>query len=85
MCVTGANFDATWHLYDGINNQYAIGVQTLTFSYVEYVTGGSGGDIFQVAAGATINLFIDGGSGSDTIDYSAYVTDVTSISLPGQG
>ncbi len=50
---------------------------TLSFSNVENLTGGGGADTFNLNAGQRVSGKIDGGAGSNTLDYAAYTTAVT--------
>ncbi|MEM9803962.1 MAG: CHAT domain-containing protein, partial [Cyanobacteria bacterium P01_D01_bin.56] len=61
----------------------------IAFANIENLEGNGGDDNFTFANGAAISGTIDGGTGNNTLDYSAYITDVT-ISLedgtaPGTG
>jgi hypothetical protein len=47
------------------------------FTSVESLAGGSSDDVFAFADGATVGGTIDGGGGFNSLDYSAYTTDVT--------
>jgi Ca2+-binding RTX toxin-like protein len=49
----------------------------LSFFSVENLEGGKHSDSFVFANGANIAGFLDGGDGSDTLDYSAYTSTVT--------
>ena len=49
----------------------------VTFSTIENLSGGSGVDLFVLADGAGVSGAIDGGTGVDSLDYSAYLTAVT--------
>jgi hypothetical protein len=49
---------------------------TLTFSNVQNLTGGTGADTFVFADGAGVDGTIDGGGGTNTLDYSAYSSSV---------
>lgn len=51
--------------------------QVMSFSSVENLHGGSADDTFLFAAGKTIAGTVDGGSGANTLDYSAYRTPIT--------
>jgi filamentous hemagglutinin family protein len=74
--LAGPNQNVTWQLSGA--NQGAISGFTngLSFSNIENLQGGSGNDIFQFAdtsfAGA-----IDGGEGTNRLDYSAIATPLT--------
>ncbi|MBC7854155.1 MAG: calcium-binding protein [Pirellulaceae bacterium] len=47
------------------------------FSNVEQLIGGSGVDLFHFANGVGVNGLVDGGGGSDTLDYAAFTTSVS--------
>ncbi len=55
-----------------------------SFSGISNLTGGTGNDTFAFANGATLSGTIDGVSGTDTIDYSAYTSGVT-VTLNSSG
>ena len=84
--LTGLNGDATWSLGVGGKDSYTeVGSgQTLAFSNFDNLTGGSGKDDFVFADGVTVNGMIDGGAGSDTLDFSA-VTTAQNVTLTGLG
>ena len=50
---------------------------SLSFTGVENLNGGGENDTFRFRAGAGINGSLDGGFGSNTLDYSAYLSGVT--------
>ena len=56
-------------------------VNGLSFSGFGSLVGGTGDDTFVFSAGATLTGGIDGGSGNNTLDLSAYTT-ATSINMP---
>jgi hypothetical protein len=58
--------DATWD----INGANAGSVNGLTFSSFENLTGGTGPDQFVFRPGGSISGSIDGGGGTNTLDYS---------------
>jgi hypothetical protein len=49
---------------------------TVTFSGAPNLTGGNGADTFVFADGASVDGIIDGGGGTNTLDYSAYSSTV---------
>jgi hypothetical protein len=65
--------DATWDI-SGANSG---SVNGLAFSSFENLTGGSGNDQFIFFPGGSISGNLDGGGGSNTLDYSALSTPVT--------
>jgi Ca2+-binding RTX toxin-like protein len=48
-----------------------------TFSGVENLNGGSAEDAFAFANGVGVTAAINGGGGANTLDYTAYLSDVT--------
>jgi hypothetical protein len=48
-----------------------------SFANIQNLVGGSGDDNFAFAAGKSIAGFVNGGDGTDTLNYSAYTTKVT--------
>ena len=67
----GAN---TWIL-DGTNAGSVTDVAG-TFVRIENLTGGNSNDSYELADGAEITGTVDGGGGSDTVDYGQYTTGV---------
>ncbi|WP_204104090.1 MULTISPECIES: CHAT domain-containing protein [Spirulina sp. CCY15215] len=68
----GANQNTAWTL-TGSNSGSVNGLaNSLTFSNVAKITGGSGNDTFAFANGVNFNGKIDGGAGFDTLDYANY-------------
>jgi len=70
--LIGANVANTWALV-GSNGGT---VNTSTFSGFENLTGGTDADTFVFSDGASVDGIIDGGDGNDTLDYTAYTTDI---------
>ena len=65
-------------------------LHTLDFSGIEQLNGGSGADTFYFQDSAVFSGDLDGGAGTDTLDYSAYadavvidVADDTTSSISG--
>ena len=52
-------------------------LSNITFSAVENLTGGTGNDTFKFSAGKSVTGRIDGGGGTDTLNYALYTTGVT--------
>ena len=71
--LIGPNATATWTL-TGPNSGSVNGT---AFSSFENLTGGTGNDAFVFMPGGSISGNIDGGSGSNTLDYSNLTTNVT--------
>jgi len=57
---------------------------SFSFAGIENLRGGSAADRFEFADGVTLAGSVDGGAGSDTLDYSAYLTPATMV-LTGLG
>lgn len=47
-----------------------------TFAGFANLTGGTGNNVFQFGAGASVSGVIDGGTGTNTLDYSSYTSGV---------
>ncbi len=79
----GTNTTDTMIATDGTTNTWTLkGSNTGTVDGVGFtgfanLTGGSGNDTFMFANGATVSGIINGGDGSNTLDYSAYTGGVT--------
>jgi filamentous hemagglutinin family protein len=73
--LIGSNQNTTWNITDAnqgnLNNLFP---NTLTFSNIENISGGSGNDTFVFSNGATISGIINGRGGTNTLDYSAFTT-----------
>lgn len=74
--LIGANQNTTWQLSGA--NQGTIGgfANGLSFSNIENLQGGSGNDVFQFAD-TNFDGAIDGGGGTNRLDYSAIATSLT--------
>jgi hypothetical protein len=72
--VVGPDVANTWSVwgYDAGNLNYAV-----NFYSVQYLVGGADADTFYIGDGAGLSGYIDGGGGSNTLDLSAYSTDLT--------
>src|SRR5262249_30187415 len=71
--LIGANAATTWQ----ITNSNAGKVGALAFSAFENLVGGSSPDVFKFSNGKALSGSLNGGAGSNTLDYSAYTTGVT--------
>ncbi len=74
--IWGPAADVTWNL----SGSYAgnlDGTTGLVFTNVESLVGGSGQDTFVFVDGVSFAGTIDGGGGTNTLDYSAWTTGVT--------
>jgi hypothetical protein len=72
--LTGPDIDNTWRITG--TNAGTLNT-TISFSGFQNLTGGSGADTFIFSNGAQVTGTIDGGGGTNTLDYSAYTTGVT--------
>jgi hypothetical protein len=71
--LLGPNADTSWNL-NGSNTGTLTG--GYSFSAFQNLTGGAGADTFVFADGAAVDGVIDGGGGTNTLDYSAYTSNV---------
>src|SRR5262249_50829802 len=67
--TTGLTFNVT-----GADAGNVAGVTT--FTSIQNLTGGSGNNTFVFSDGASVGGSIDGGPGTNTLDYSAYTSNV---------
>jgi Ca2+-binding RTX toxin-like protein len=70
--LQGPNAARTWKVT--ATNTGTVG--TVAFSSFENLTGGTAADTFQLSNGQGVTGTLDGGDGSNTLDYSAYTTAV---------
>ncbi|MEI7927800.1 MAG: hypothetical protein WCH40_04560, partial [Verrucomicrobiales bacterium] len=70
----GAN---PWAVGNSLLSHAAVEIYRVSFSNFENLAGSVGNDAFVLANGAGVTGSIDGGAGSNSIDYSAYTTSVT--------
>jgi hypothetical protein len=70
--LVGPNANATWF----ITNTDAGTVAGITFSSVANLAGGTGNNTFQFGNGAGITGPLDGGGGTNTLDYTQYAGDI---------
>src|SRR2546429_143368 len=74
---------------DGTNTWFVTGQGAGTlngissFQEVESLTGGSGNDTFQLSNGVAVSGIINGGTGSNTLDYAACSTPVRVVLASG--
>nr|NIS81190.1 hypothetical protein [Anaerolineales bacterium] len=71
--LVGTDTANTWE----INGSDAGALNGQVFTGIENLTGGAEADAFVFADGSSISGAVDGGGGSDTLDYSAYTTGIT--------
>jgi hypothetical protein len=67
----------TWHV-TGLNagTLSAPGAAAVTFAGVQNLKGGKGDDLFAFANGASVSGAVNGGGGTNSLDYSAYTSRV---------
>jgi hypothetical protein len=70
--LAGSSANNQWHL-TGVN---AGTVGNVTFTGMQDLAAGNGNDTFVFDNGASVDGFIGGGAGFDTLDYAAYTTPV---------
>jgi Ca2+-binding RTX toxin-like protein len=70
--LVGPNTASTWTIMG--TNAGRVGL--LTFTGIENLTGGGGADTFKFHRGQKITGTINGGGGTNTLDYSLYTTSV---------
>lgn len=75
--LTGSNGSTTWSLA-GTDAGNVTGVSG-GYSNIQNLVGGSGNDTFNVADGARVTGSINGGDGTNTIDYSNYSDGVVVV------
>ncbi len=78
--LIGMNTTSVWNVNNS-GNSYQSGGRTLTFSQVENLTGGSAADTFNFTGSGSISGSIQGGSGTNVLDYSAYTAGGITVSL----
>jgi hypothetical protein len=76
--LAGPNTATTWTL-SAVGSGTA---GTTAFSGFANLTGGTGNDKFTVATGAGANGLIDGGAGTNTLDFSTYSSSGVIVDLP---
>jgi hypothetical protein len=83
VTLVGPNTDNTWNLSspNAGTLSSALFASTVTFSNVQNLTGGSGADNFVFADGAGVDGTINGGGGTNTLDYSAYSNSSVIVDL----
>ena len=81
--ITGLGAGATWNINPTPTPNTYVSTNTLTFLAFENLNGGSGADTFVFNGNASVNGSVDGGAGSDTLNYSNYTSAVT-VNFPAQ-
>jgi hypothetical protein len=87
LTLTGGTGTDTLHGPDTANTWQITGAnagtlnQTVTFTSIQNLTGGAANDAFAFQTGGSLSGTLDGGGGSNTLDYSSYTGDIT-VDLP---
>ncbi|HEY2761028.1 MAG TPA: hypothetical protein VGI75_09795, partial [Pirellulales bacterium] len=71
--IVGANKNSTWNITGASTGS----VGGFSFSNVGNLTGGTQNDTFVFANGSTVAGVVNGGDGTDTLNYNAYTTTIT--------
>ncbi|MEQ9356166.1 beta strand repeat-containing protein, partial [Coleofasciculus chthonoplastes] len=71
--IIASNTPNTWNL----TNSNAGTINGSNFTAINNLTGGSNNDTFSFNDGVTFTGNVDGGAGTDTLDYSAYTSPIT--------
>jgi hypothetical protein len=70
--------DTTWQITGSNAGSFTGGV---SFTSMQNLTGGAGADTFVFSDGAGVSGTIDGGGGTNTLDYSAYASSNVLVNL----
>ncbi|MEM9217176.1 MAG: CHAT domain-containing protein [Cyanobacteria bacterium P01_F01_bin.150] len=77
LTLVGPNQDTTWNItatdQGNLDSLFANG---FSFDTIENLTGGADDDTFVFANGVNVTGSVDGGTGTDTLDYSAYTSNL---------
>jgi acrosin len=76
--LQGPNSDTTWQITGSNAGSFTGGV---SFTAMQNLVGGAGADTFVFADGAGVSGNIDGGGGTNTLDYSAYASSNVLVNL----
>jgi Ca2+-binding RTX toxin-like protein len=76
--LQGPNSDTTWQITGSNAGSFTGGV---SFTAMQNLIGGAGADTFVFADGASVSGTIDGGGGTNTLDYSAYASSNVLVNL----
>jgi hypothetical protein len=71
--LVGQDADTTWNITGSNTGNLTGGI---TFAAFQNLTGGAGADTFVFSDGAGVSGTIDGGGGTNTLNYAAYSTTV---------
>ncbi len=72
--LTGASYVASWGITGDNAGTYSANAQTLSFSTIATLIGGAQADTFASTGDALFAGTIQGGVGTDTLDYSSHTT-----------
>jgi hypothetical protein len=76
--LQGPDRDTTWQITGSNAGSFTGGV---SFTSMQNLVGGAGADTFQFADGAGVNGVINGGGGTNALDYSAYASSNVVVDL----
>ncbi len=79
--LAGPNEDATWDVQTNTSGA----VNNFTFSNIANLVGGTGNDAFEIAAAVNSLNSIDGGTGTNSIDFSDETTNAVAVVLTANG
>ena len=71
--IVGANTTTTWNLTGAVSGS----LSGTTFNNIQSLVGGSGNDTFAVGNSVTFGGTIDGGGGTNALNYSAFTSPLT--------
>ena len=74
--LTGLNADSHWAI-NAANSGIYTSTNSLSFGAVDTLIGNAAADRFDFAVGATLSGLVNGGSGTDELDYADFNTSVT--------
>jgi hypothetical protein len=75
--LVGVNVDTTWNITGTNAGNFRNANATASFTNFQNLTGGSGNDTFVFSNGAGVSGNINGGGGTNMLNYAAYNTGVT--------
>ncbi|CAN5294225.1 calcium-binding protein [soil metagenome] len=81
--LRGRQADSTWTLGTGGDVVYDDGVSTINLHGVQILVGGAANDTFNVSDNSDFAGTIDGGSGTDRINFSAYSSGNLTVNVTG--
>ncbi len=75
--LLGPNAATTWNITRANRGNFTNAAVTANFVTTQNLTGGTNSDSFVFTDGVGVSGVIDGGTGTDTLNYSAYTTAVS--------